>query len=97
MHIETGHWCMDQQLYRDASNYYSRAMQVSDLVASDDSRLYELFEDKHMDRFLNQVRIASIALLEAGSKLNKFNGGDFRKTHSILLEQEEEDENDDDW
>ena len=69
MHIETGHWCMDQNLYTDAASYYSRAMQVSDLVASDDHGLYDRFAANTMDQFLDQIRIASIALLEAGSNI----------------------------
>ena len=56
-------------MYTDAASYYSRAMQVSDLVASDDHGLYDRFAANTMDQFLDQIRIASIALLEAGSNI----------------------------
>ena len=71
MHTDTGQWFMDQGLCQEASLYFSKAMQVSDLVAANDQGqggLYQCFHAADMDQFLDQVRLAGIALLESGTK-----------------------------
>ena len=67
MHTDTGDWLCQHGLFTESCFYFSKAMQVSDLVANEEGRLYQWFETMDMDRFLNQIRQAGIKLLEAGS------------------------------
>ena len=88
MHTRHGNLCMDAKLYDEAAEYFSRAMQVSDLVADDQYDLYTWFQAEEMDDFLDQIRRAGILLLEAG----KMSGINHDVTHRIQIRPTRDDE-----